>query len=80
MGRGFCQKINFEERFGKVLRGAVYANGKCYEAGRILNISRATLSSRFKNPGKMPLTELKMFIKLGKISEEDVIAYLYEKE
>lgn len=80
MGRGYCQRINYEERFGKILRGAVYANGKCKDAEKILGIAKSTLSSRFKNPGKMPLTELKLFIKMGRISEEDVINYLYEKK
>lgn len=80
MGRGFCQRINYEERFGKVLRGVVYANGKCKDAEKILGIGKTTLSSRFKNPGRMPITELKMFIKLGNISEEEVIKYLYEKK
>ena len=80
MRRGYCQKINFEERFGKVLRGVVFANGKCKDAEKIIGIGKSTMSSRFKNPGKMPLTELKIFIKLGNIPEEDVINYLYEKQ
>ena len=80
MGRGYCQKVNFEERFGKVLRGVVFANGKCKDAEKIIGIGKSTMSSRFKNPGKMPLTELKLFIELGNIPEEDVINYLYEKQ
>lgn len=80
MGRGFCQKTNYEERFGMVLRGAVFAKGTCKEADKKLGVSKATLSSRFKNPGKMPLTELKLFIKMGNIQEQDVINYLYEKK
>ena len=80
MGRGYCQKVNFEERFGKVLRGVVFANGKCKDAEKIIGIGKSTMSSRFKNPGKMPLTELKLFIKFGNIPEEDVINYLYEKQ
>ena len=80
MGRGFLQKPDFEEKFGKVLRGAVYANGKCMDAQKILGISKPTLSNRFKEPGKMPLSELKKFIKLGNIPEEEVIKYLYEKK
>ena len=80
MGRGYCQKVNFEERFGKVLRGVVFANGKCKDAEKIIGIGKSTMSSRFKNPGKMPLTEPKLFIKLGNIPEEDVINYLYEKQ
>ena len=80
MGRGYCQKVNFEERFGKVLRGVVFANGKCKDAEKIIGIGKSTMSSRFKNPGKTPLTELKLFIKLGNIPEEDVINYLYEKQ
>jgi hypothetical protein len=79
MPRGFCQRVNYEERFGKVLRGVVYSNGKCKEAEKILGIGKTTLSSRFKNPGKMSITELKLFIKMGNIPEEDILNYLYER-
>lgn len=79
MGRGFCQRVNYEERFGRVLRGVVYANGRCKDAERILGIARSTLSSRFKNPGKMPITELKLFIKMGNIPENVILDYLYER-
>ena len=80
MGRGFLQRTDFESEFGKVLRGAVYANGKCMDAQKIIGISKPTLTNRFKEPGKMTLSELKKFIKLGRIPEEEVIRYLYKKK
>lgn len=80
MGRGFCQRTNYEENFGKVIRGAVFGFGKCKDVEKILGISRTTMSSRFKKPGMMPLKELKMLIRLGGISEEEVVKYLFEKK
>ncbi len=79
MGRGFLQKPDYEEKFGKVLRGAIFGNTKCKDAQIEIGISKPTLTSRFKEPGKMPLSELKKFIKIGRIPEEEVIKYLYER-
>ena len=73
-------KKNYEAEFGSVIRGSVYAKGQCQQAEKVIGVSRGTLSSRFREPGKMSLAELKRFIKFGHIPREDVIAYLYEEE
>ena len=71
---------NYEKRFGDKIRGAVFAHGKCKDIAKKIGIGDSTMTSRFKNPGKMPLSELKLFIRLGGITEDDILDYLYERK
>lgn len=72
---------NYEKMFGDALRGAVYGTGKeCREVAAAVGRTGRTLSSRFKEPGQMPLVELKAYIKVTGLRPEEVFKYLYEKE
>ncbi len=72
-------KPNQEVIFGDKLKASITENHmECRDMQKILGCSSGTLSSRFKNPGKMPLGELKRFIKATGLKQEAVIKYLYE--
>ena len=79
MGRGFCQKKDYEKEFGNKLKGSIGSAGLiCKKVAKNLNISDQTLSKRFKEPGMMTLFELKAFIRLTNLSSDAVVNYLYE--
>ncbi|MBQ9990579.1 MAG: hypothetical protein IJP31_06525 [Lachnospiraceae bacterium] len=79
MGRGFCQRKNYEKEFGAKLKGSIGSAGlMCKKVARALGIADGTLSRRFENPGKMTLLELKAFIKLTGLKKEEILNYLYE--
>ncbi len=52
----------------------------CNKVAKTLGITDQTLSRRFKNPVMMTLLELKIFIKITHLSQEEVMNYLYEGE
>ena len=74
-------KPNYDKLFGDALRGAVFGTGKdCYEVAEAVGRTGRTLSNRFKDPGKITLSELKAYIRVTDLRPEDVFKYLYEKE
>jgi hypothetical protein len=72
-------KLDYEKKFGARLRSAIFEKRmECREVAKIIGNCDSTMSSRFSNPGKMTLGELKLFIKATGIGKEAVIDYLYE--
>lgn len=72
--------IDHEKIFGSKLKAMLIEKQmECRQVAKKLGCSDGTLSSRFKNPSKMPLGELKLFIKISGLPPETVIQYLYEK-
>lgn len=74
-------KPNYDKMFGDALRGAVFGTGKeCQEIAAAVGRTGRTLSNRFRDPGQMTLSELKSYIKVTGLRQEDILKYLYEKE
>lgn len=72
-------KPNYETIFGTAMKAAVVrSNQMSREVGKKIGNCEATMSRRYRNPGQMTLSELKLFIKATGLGKEDVINYLYE--
>lgn len=81
MGRGFCQRKNWEKDFGSKVKGYITGAGiQCKKMAQVLDTTEQTLSRRFKNPSSMRLSDLKCIIRLTELPKEEVIKYLYEEE
>ena len=81
MSRVNLGKPNHDEIFGSKMKSfIVWKQMQCGEVARKLGVTARTMSSRFKNPSNMTLGQLKLFIKLTGLPEEDVIKYLYERK
>lgn len=72
---------NHEEIFGAKLKSSIAENRlQCGLVAKKIGFTGQTMSARFKKPSNMTLGQLKVFIKLTGLPEEDVIKYLYERK
>lgn len=79
MPRVSIGKPDPEVILGDKLRASIIENHmECRDMLKILGCSSGTLCSRFKQPSKMPLGELKRFVKATNLPKEAIIQYLYE--
>nr|WP_291234804.1 hypothetical protein [Frisingicoccus sp.] len=67
-------------RFVFNVKGGLARNGKNYKdlMKRCGIKSSSTISKRYRDPGSIPVSELRGFIKEASLSESDVLDFLYE--
>lgn len=67
-------------RFVRNVKGGLARNGKNYKdlMKRCGIKSSSTISKRYRDPGSMPVAELRGFIKEASLPEQEVLDFLYE--
>lgn len=81
MARVKLGSIDYEQRFGAKLQAKIIEMQLRQDnVAKCMGVTDRTLRSRYRNPGKMQLKELKGYIKATKLEKEAVLAYLYEED
>lgn len=69
-----------DERFERNIRAGIAKQGKKYsDLARKAGISAPTVYVRYHNPGTMTVKELRAFIEIAKLTQDEIIDLLFRK-